>query len=113
MILIKKILHKILSTCQRKNIKEKFKVTTCLTFRGGKIHYVSKQDRMNISPDSQKVDDLLGKDSPKSKQECQFLVASINQLATLVPDVKIHILGIQKLTGANTPFDCYKRQERE
>ena len=113
---IKTILDQILQTCRRKNIKlnkKKFKIGTSIIFGGAKVEYVKKEDRIQISPKDEKIEELLGFEAPKTKKQCQSLLGSLNQLANWIPNIKLAIPGIRKLSGSNTPFTWNDEMDRE
>ena len=113
---IKEILDKILKTCRKKNMKlnkEKFNIGTRVTFGGAKVEYVKEENHIQISPKEEKVEELLGHDAPRTKKECQSLLGSLNQLSNWIPNIKVHIPGIRKLTGHNSVFSWNEDLDRE
>ena len=113
---IKNILDQNLQTCRRKNIKlnkKKFNIGTSVIFGGAKVEYVKREDRIQISPKDEKIEELLGHEAPKTKKQCQSLLGSLNQLANWIPNIKLHIPGIRKLSGSNTLFTWNSELDQE
>ena len=98
------------------NIKlnpEKFHIGTRVEFGGSVIEYVPEEDRIEISPSEEKVEELIGKEAPTTKKQLQSILGSLNQLAQCIPKVKCHIPGMRKMTGINNKFIWNDELEEE
>ena len=74
----------------------KFKVGHKVKFRGTNVKYSPSNKRVQISPSEEKVEDLLGKEPPKTKQELQSILGSLNQLTAWIPQIKCKIPLMRK-----------------
>ena len=68
---------------------KKFKVGTSVEFGGTNVKYSPANDRVQITPAEDKVEELLGRNPPKSKKELQSVLGSLNQLSQWCPSVKV------------------------
>ena len=55
------------------------------------------------------MEELLGKDPPKTKKELQSILGSLNQLTAWIPQIKCRIPLMRKLSGANNIFNESKQ----
>ena len=61
-----------------------------------------------ISPSHQKIEELIGREPPKTKKDVQYILGSLNQLSALNPTVKIRIPAMRKICGLNNKFEWKK-----
>ena len=80
---------------------DKFKVGKSVDFGGTTVKYSQANERVQISLSEAKIEELLGRDPPKTKKELQSILGSLNQLSQWVPNVKIKIPLMRKLCEAN------------
>ena len=110
------IIDRILSICRKKNMKlnpTKFKVGHEVVFRGTLVKYSPSNKRIQIDPSEEKVEELLGKEPPKTKKELQSSLGSLNQPTAWIPQVKCRIPLMRILSGANNKFETSKQLEDE
>ena len=110
------VIDRILSICRKRNIKlnpDKFKVRKEVEFGDTTVKYSPSNKRIQISPSEEKVEELLGKEPPKTKKELQSILGSLNQLAQWIPQVKCKIPLMRKLCGANNKFETSPQLEEE
>ena len=106
------IMDRILSICRKKNMNlnpSKYKIGHKVEFGGTLIKYSESNKRIQISPSEEKVEELLGKDPPKTKKELQSILGSLNQLTAWIPQIKCRIPLMRKLSGANNKFEESKQ----
>ena len=85
------VIDKVLSICRRRNMKlnpEKFRVEKSVEFGGTRVKYSPSNERVQISPSEAKIEELLGRDPPKTKKDLQSILGSLNQLSQWIPQVK-------------------------
>ena len=105
--LLDPLIDRILSICREKNLKLnplKFKIGPEVEFGGTVIKYSQTNNRVQITPSEQKVEELMGKEAPKTKKQLQSILGSLNQLSTWLPQIKCHIPLMRKLSGGNNVF---------
>ena len=105
--LLEPLINKVLSICRKKNLKlnpNKFKIGPEVGFGGTNIRYSEANRRVQITPSEKKVEELIGRDPPKTKKELQSILGSLNQLSAWIPQIKCHISLMRKLSGGNNTF---------
>ena len=68
------------------------------------IRYSEANKRVQITPSEKKIEELIGRDPPKTQRELQSILGSLNQLSSWIPQVKCHIPLMRKLSGGNNSF---------
>ena len=91
----------------------KFKGGHEVEFGGTLVKYSPSNKRIQISPSEERVEELLGKEPPKTKKELQSILGSLNQLAAWIPQIKCKIPLMRKVCGANNKFETSKQLEDE
>ena len=110
------VIDKVLSICRRKNMKlnpKKFKVGTSVEFRGTNVKYSPANDIVQITPSEDKVEELLGRNPPKSRKDLPSVLGSLNQLSQWCPSVKVKIPLKRKMCGNNNIFKTSPQLEEE
>merc|ERR1712081_150239 len=105
--LLDPVIDKLLKICRKKNLKlnpSKFKIGNQVDFGGTRLRFSKANNRVQISPSQQKIEELMGKEPPKTKKQLQSVLGSLNQLATWMPQIKSHIPLMRKLSGGNNQF---------
>merc|ERR1712081_79851 len=105
--LLDPVIDKLLKICWKKNLKlnpSKFKIGNQVDFGGTRLRFSKANNRVQISPSQQKIEELMGKEPPKTKKQLQSVLGSLNQLATWMPQIKSHIPLMRKLSGGNNQF---------
>ena len=82
-------------------------------FGGTTVKYSPSNERVQISPSEAKIEELLGRDPPKTKKDLQSILGSQNQLSQWIPQVKCKIPLMHKLCGANNHFQTSPQLEEE
>ena len=80
--LLEPLIDKLLKICREKNLKlnpSKFKIGTEVDFGGTRIRFSKANNRVQITPSQQKIEEL-GKEAPKTKKQLQSVLGSLNQL---------------------------------
>ena len=78
----------------------KFDISQKVTFGGCDIQASSKKDSVTISPEDNKIEELLATPHPKTRKQAQSWVGSLNQLAAWCPGLKRKMPKLRKLTGS-------------
>merc|ERR1711954_198595 len=68
------------------------------------IKFSQTNNRVQITPSQQKIEELMGKEPPKTKKQLQSVLGSLNQLSTWMPQIETNILLMRKLSGGNNQF---------
>ena len=105
--LLEPLIDRILRICREKNLKlnpSKFKIGPEVEFGGTMIKFSQTNNRVQITPSEQKIEELMGKEAPKTKKQLQSILGSLNQLSTWLPQIKIHIPLMRKMSGGNNVF---------
>ena len=92
---------------------EKFEVGKEDEFGGTNVKYSPSNQRIQISPSEEKVEELLVRDPPKTKKDLQSILGSLNQLSRWIPQIKCKIPLMRKLCGANNKFETSPQLEEE
>ena len=87
----------------------KFKIGHKVEFGGTLIKYSTSNKRIQITPSELKVEELLGKEPPKTKKDLQSILGSLNQLTAWIDQIKCQIPLMRKLSGANNIFQESKQ----
>merc|ERR1712112_368858 len=90
-------------TCRKKNLKlnpSKFKIGPEVEFGGSKLKFSKANKRVQITPSQKKIEELMGKEPPKTKKQLQSILGSLNQLSTWMPGIKTHIPLMLKLSDS-------------
>ena len=69
--LLDPLIDRILAICREKNLKlnpSKFKIGPEVEFGGTVIKYSQTNNRVQITPSEQKIEELMGKEAPKTKK---------------------------------------------
>ena len=88
---IEPLIRKILKIFRKKNMKiklSKFEISQKVTFGRCNVQASSKKDSVTISPEDNKIEELLAAPHPKTRKLAQSLVGSLNQLAAWCPGLK-------------------------
>merc|ERR1711954_327478 len=83
--LLDPLIDRILAICREKNLKlnpSKFKIGPEVEFGGTVIKYSQTNNRVEITPSEQKVEELMGKEAPKTNKQLQSILSFLNQLST-------------------------------
>ena len=113
--LIKRIKY-VLNVCRKSNAKlspKKFKIGSEVTFGGHRISYNANTDLVLIQPSVEKIEAIQNLKKPTSKQEVQSLVGFLSQLSNFVPEVKLCIPNIKRLTSKFNVFKWSEEEDRE
>merc|ERR1711954_37134 len=105
--LLDPLIDRILRICREKNLKlnpSKFKIGPEVEFGGMKISYSQTNNRVQRTPSEQKIEELMGKEAPKTKKQVQSILGSLNQLSTWLPQIKCRIPLMLKMSGGNNLF---------
>ena len=78
----------------------KFEISQKVTFGGCNVQASSKKDSFTISPEDNKIEELLTAPHPKTRKQAQSLVGSLNQLAAWCPGLKRKMSKLRKLHGS-------------
>merc|ERR1711954_346219 len=92
--LLEPLIDQLLKICREKNLKLnpfKFKIGPEVDFGGTRIRFRKVNNRVQITPSQQKIEERMGKDPPKTKKQLQSVLGSLNQLSTWMPQIKTHI----------------------
>ena len=76
-------------------------------------HKVESIIWIEISPNEKKIEELLGREYPKTKKELQSVLESLNQLTQWILSAKVKIPGMRKMIGANNKFNWLDELEEE
>ena len=101
---MERIVDQILKKFMAKNMKikhSKFVISQQVSFGGCLLTASAKNDSVQIHPCPSKVDEILGKDTSKTRREAQSLVGSINQMTAWCPFKKCNTPLLRRLTGAS------------
>ena len=96
-----------------KPILKKIEIGTSVEFGGTNVKYNPANDRVQITPSEEKVDELLGRNPPKSKKDLQSILASLNQLSQWCTSIKVKITLMRKMCGNNNNFQTSPQLEEE
>ena len=77
----------------------KFEIGHKVSFGGCQVQASSKNDSVTISPEANKIEELLATSHPKTWKQAQSLVGSLTQLAAWCPGLKRKMQKLRKLTG--------------
>ena len=69
--LLDPLIDRILKICREKNLKlnpTKFKIGPEVEFGGTRIRFSKANNRVQITPSQQKIEELMGKEAPKTKK---------------------------------------------
>ena len=81
---IEPLMRKVLKIFRKKNMKiklSKFDSGQKASLGGCQVQASSKNDSVTISPEVNKIEELLATPHPKTRKQAQSLVGSLNQLA--------------------------------
>ena len=78
----------------------KFEISQKVTFGRCDIQASSRKDSVTISPEDNKIEELLATPHPKTRKQAQSLVGSLNQLAAWCPGLKRKMPKLRKVTGS-------------
>ena len=101
---MERIVDQILKIFMAKNMEikhSKFVISQQVSFGGCLLTASAKNDSVQIPPCPSKVEEILGKDAPKTRREAQSLVGSINQMTAWCPLKKRNTPLLRRLTGAS------------
>ena len=79
--------------------KSKFNIIQKVSFGGCTIQASKKKNIVTISPEEDKIDELLGAVHAETRCQAQSLVGSLNQLAAWCPGLKKKMPRLRALTG--------------
>merc|ERR1711954_164669 len=68
------------------------------------IKFSQENNRVQITPSQQRIEELMGKKASKTKKQLQRVLGSLNQLSTWLPQIKCHIPLMRKMSGGNNQF---------
>merc|ERR1711873_145330 len=88
--LLDPLIDRILSICREKNLKlnaSKFMIGPEVEFGGTVIKYSQTNNRVQITPSKQKIEELMGKEAPKTKKQLRSILGSLNQVSTWLPQI--------------------------
>ena len=83
--LLEPLIDRILRICREKNLKlnpSKFKIGSKVEFGGTMIKFSQTNNRVQITSSQQKIEELMGKEAPKTKKQLKRILGSLNQLTT-------------------------------
>ena len=72
--LLDPVIDKLLMICRKKNLKlnpSKFKIGNQVDFGGTRLRFSKANNRVKITPSQQKIEELMGKEPPKTKKQLQ------------------------------------------
>merc|ERR1711954_333096 len=75
--LLDPLIDRILSICREKNLKlnpSKFKIGPEVEFGGTVIRYSKTNNRVQITPAEQKIEEQMGKEAPKTMKQLQSIL---------------------------------------
>ena len=70
--LLEPVIDKLLMICRKKNLKlnpTKFKIGNEVDFGGTRLRFSKANNRVQITPSQQKIEELMGKEPPKTKKQ--------------------------------------------